>query len=42
MKKDMLVGLSHREKRVKKVNLLTFSSLYFEKFPDFRIAGTVH
>ena len=36
MKKGMLFGLSHREKRVKKINLL--------HFPVFtsKIAGTVH
>ena len=39
MKKGMLFGLSHREK---KDEFATFSSLYFEKFPDFRIAGIVH
>ena len=43
MKKGMLFGLSHREKRVKKINLLHFPVFnYFKKFCDFKIAGTIH
>ena len=37
----MLFCLSHRDKRLEKMNLLHFS-LYNEKFPDSRIAWTVH
>ena len=38
----MLFGLSHRDKRVKNSKFATFSSFYFKKFCDFKIAGTVH
>ena len=38
MKKGMLFCLSHREKRVKKINLLHFP--YFKKICDFKIAET--
>ena len=44
LKKGMLFGLSPREKRVKKIKdkFATFSSFYFKKFCDFKIAGTIH
>ena len=42
MKKGMLFGLLHREKRVKKMNLLHFLVSTLKNFPDFRIAGIVH
>ena len=41
MKKGMLFGLSHREKSWED-KFATFSSFYFKKFCDFKIAGTVH
>ena len=37
MKKGMLFGLSHREKRVKKINLLHFPIFTFEITKNFVI-----
>ena len=38
----MLFGLSHREKRVKKINLLHFLVFTSKNFVILMIAGTVH
>ena len=37
MKKGMLFGLSHRKKRVKKINLLHFPVFTSKNFCDFKM-----
>ena len=37
MKKGMLFSLSHRDERFEKMNLQTFFSFYFEKFPELEL-----